>query len=45
MADDNSVLLERRGQAYWITINRPDKRNAINDEVVAGICGGVSRGP
>jgi enoyl-CoA hydratase/carnithine racemase len=40
MADNNSVLLERRGQAYWITINRPDKRNAINDEVVAGIAAG-----
>lgn len=31
------VLQEVRGQALWITINRPDKRNAINAEVVAGI--------
>ena len=37
MADNNCVLLERRGQAYWITINRPDKRNAINKDVIAGI--------
>jgi enoyl-CoA hydratase/carnithine racemase len=36
----DSVILERRGQALWITINRPDKRNAINGEVVAGIARG-----
>ena len=37
---DNSVLLEKRGQAYWITINRPDKRNALNGGVIAGIARG-----
>lgn len=31
------VLLERRGSAFWITINRADKRNAINQSVVDGI--------
>ena len=30
MTDNNSVILEKRGQAFWITINRPDKRNALN---------------
>ncbi|MCB1414567.1 MAG: enoyl-CoA hydratase/isomerase family protein [Xanthobacteraceae bacterium] len=40
MADKASVLQEKRGQALWITINRPDKRNAINGEVVAGIARG-----
>src|SRR3981189_3237689 len=40
MADKNSVLREKRGQAFWITINRPDKRNAINGDVVAGIAKG-----
>src|SRR6195952_1954253 len=40
MTDNNSVMREKRGQAYWITINRPDKRNAINAEVVAGIAKG-----
>ena len=40
MTDDNSVILEKRGQAFWITINRPDKRNAINADVVAGIVRG-----
>src|SRR5450755_526290 len=40
MADKNSVIREKRGQAFWITINRPDKRNAINGDVVAGIAKG-----
>jgi methylglutaconyl-CoA hydratase len=40
MTDNSGVVLERRGQAYWITINRPEKRNAINGEVVAGIVRG-----
>ena len=40
MTDTNSVIREKRGQAFWITINRPDKRNAINADVVAGIARG-----
>ena len=40
MTDNNSVMLEKRGQAFWITINRPEKRNAINGDVVAGISKG-----
>ena len=39
----NAVLFEKRGQAFWITLNRPDKRNAINHEVVAGISEGYTR--
>ncbi|MEJ8857394.1 enoyl-CoA hydratase/isomerase family protein [Variovorax robiniae] len=35
-----AVLHEKRGHAMWITINRPDKRNAINKDVVAGIRAG-----
>jgi methylglutaconyl-CoA hydratase len=31
------VLFEKRGHAYWITLNRPDKRNAINAEVIEGV--------
>ena len=34
------VLHEVRGPAFWITINRPDKRNALNAEVIAGIVAG-----
>jgi methylglutaconyl-CoA hydratase len=40
MTDTSAVVLEKRGQALWITINRPDKRNAINADVVAGIARG-----
>jgi enoyl-CoA hydratase/carnithine racemase len=36
----DSVILDKRGQAYWITINRPEKRNALNAEVIAGIAKG-----
>ena len=34
---DAAVLVDKRGPALWITINRPDKRNAINADVIAGI--------
>jgi enoyl-CoA hydratase/carnithine racemase len=35
-----AVLHDKRGHALWITINRPDKRNAINGDVIAGIRAG-----
>jgi enoyl-CoA hydratase len=31
------VLYERRGPAAWVTLNRPDKLNAISSEVVDGL--------
>ncbi len=37
MSPTAPVLHDKRGHAFWITINRPDKRNAINAEVVVGI--------
>src|SRR5947209_13419270 len=40
MTDSNSVLLEKRGQVFWIIINRPEKRNALNGEVIGGIAKG-----
>src|SRR6201994_616615 len=40
MTDNNSVVLEKRGQAFWITINRREKRNTIRGDVVAGISKG-----
>ncbi|MBB5054119.1 enoyl-CoA hydratase/carnithine racemase [Afipia massiliensis] len=40
---DAPVLHEKRGHAYWITINRPDKRNALNASVIAGIVDGYRR--
>jgi enoyl-CoA hydratase/carnithine racemase len=38
-----AVLTERRGTALWLTINRPDRRNAINGDVIAGIAAGIER--
>lgn len=37
MNDQAQVLLDRRDSVFWITINRADKRNAINQSVVDGI--------
>lgn len=34
------VLREVRGAAYWITLNRPEKRNALNDELIGQIVAG-----
>lgn len=33
----NTILTERRGAALWITINREERRNAINPDVISGI--------
>lgn len=35
------VLTEIRGPAHWITLNRPDKRNALNNDVLDGITRGL----
>ena len=35
MSDTAEVLLEQRGPAFWITINRPEKRNALHAGVIA----------
>jgi len=35
------VLVERRGTVQWITINRPDRRNALNEAVIAAVTAGV----
>ena len=34
---DPVVLTERRDSALWITINRPDARNAMNVDVTRGL--------
>ena len=37
------VLYERRGPTAWITLNRPEKLNALNDAVVRGLEDAVAR--
>ena len=37
MADDQSVLTERRGHTLLITLNRPDARNAVNAALANGV--------
>ncbi|MGP9812102.1 enoyl-CoA hydratase/isomerase family protein [Rhodopseudomonas sp. NSM] len=37
---NDAVIIDKRESALWITINRPDKRNAIN----AGVVEGITRG-
>ncbi len=40
MNDGSDVLIERRGPALWITIDRPARRNALTDGVLQGIARG-----
>jgi methylglutaconyl-CoA hydratase len=37
------VKVDKRGAALWITIDRPERRNALNDEVFAGIQAGLEQ--
>jgi len=39
----NEVLLENRGAVQWITINREERRNAMNDAVTDGIAAGLTQ--
>ena len=39
----NQVLSEKRGPVQWIVINRPERRNAMNDAVIAGIAAGFTQ--
>jgi methylglutaconyl-CoA hydratase len=36
----NEVLIEKRGMVQWITINREERRNAMNDVVTDAIAAG-----
>jgi enoyl-CoA hydratase/carnithine racemase len=38
-----AILIDRRGNALWITINRSERRNAINRSVIDGIKAGVEK--
>jgi methylglutaconyl-CoA hydratase len=37
MMDGAPLIIERHGGALWLTINRPDRRNAITDAVVRAL--------
>ena len=37
------VLYDVRGPAAWVTLNRPDKLNALNREIVAGLHAAMDR--
>jgi enoyl-CoA hydratase/carnithine racemase len=39
--NEPEVLRETRGSAYWITINRPSRRNALTSAVISGISAAV----
>ncbi|AXV17881.1 enoyl-CoA hydratase (plasmid) [Neorhizobium sp. SOG26] len=41
MTEQSPVVAERRGTTLWITINRPERRNAINESVIEGIKAGM----
>jgi methylglutaconyl-CoA hydratase len=38
----SEVLVDKRGAVQWITINREERRNAMNDAVVFGIMDGLT---
>jgi methylglutaconyl-CoA hydratase len=40
---DDILLYERRGDAIWLTMNRPDVRNALARELVQALRDGVDR--
>lgn len=41
--DQPVVLVERRGRVQWLTINRPERRNALNEAVIAGLTEGLKQ--
>ena len=43
MTPVSAVVYERRGQVAWLTINRPDHRNALSEAVRRGLFDGAER--
>jgi methylglutaconyl-CoA hydratase len=42
MSDGRATLAELRGSALWITLNRPQARNALSADLVASLLGDLS---
>ncbi|MFI0961283.1 enoyl-CoA hydratase/isomerase family protein [Streptomyces sp. NPDC021080] len=42
MADNNTLVVERRGAALWLTLNRPERRNALTPELVGELADEVA---
>jgi methylglutaconyl-CoA hydratase len=42
MSDDRATRAEQRGSALWITLNRPEARNALSADLVASLLGDLS---
>jgi enoyl-CoA hydratase len=42
-SSDEAVLYEVRGASAWLTINRPDQRNALNPSVIEKLLEGLDR--
>lgn len=43
MESEPVILHDKRGPVFWITINRPERRNAVTAEVMSGIRAGIRR--
>ena len=37
-----SILIDQRESVLWLTLNRPDVRNAFDEEVIAGLTAAFS---
>jgi enoyl-CoA hydratase/carnithine racemase len=43
MENEATVVLERRGPAFWIALNRPERRNALTQEMIRAVREGLRR--
>jgi enoyl-CoA hydratase/carnithine racemase len=43
MSEQADLLFDVRGRAAWLTINRPDQRNALNGPVIERLLQGLER--
>lgn len=43
VTDGPAVVVERRGSALWLRLNRPERMNGISPEILAGLEAGLDR--